>query len=210
MTTSASDTAFAQGINYTMSEQTQLVLASASPRRRDLLRQINIVPDIIDPADIDETPYKGETPKAYAHRISLDKANTVAVRHDNSVILSADTVVACGRRVLPKAEDQKTARACLKLLSGRRHKVTTGMVLVLPDGGVLSKSVCTTVTFKVLSKTDIDRYIASNEWDGKAGGYAIQGLAASFIRFISGSYSNVVGLPLFEVNGWLQAHLKRE
>jgi septum formation protein len=124
------------------------------------------------------------------------------------LILAADTVVALGKRILPKAEDEATARDCLHKLSGRRHRVISGISLVLPDGRQLTKSVTTTVAFKRLSAEDINRYIASGEWDGKAGGYAVQGLGAMFVRFLSGSYSNVVGLPLFEVGGWLQAHLK--
>lgn len=183
------------------------VLASASPRRRNLLAQINIIPDIIDPADIDETPHTGEAPKAYALRISAEKALKVAERRSGALILSADTVVACGHRILPKAEDLSTAKTCLNMLSGRRHRVITGSALILPDGKLLQKAVSTTVTFKRLSHQDMEHYLQSGEWNGKAGGYAIQGLAASFVRFISGSYSNVVGLPLFEINGWLQAHL---
>lgn len=184
-----------------------LVLASASPRRRDLLGQIGITPDAVAPADIDETPTKGELPKPHAERLAREKAAAVAKAHSEALVLAADTVVACGKRILPKAEDEATARACLKLLSGRRHNVITGISLVLPCGRQLTKSVTTKVAFKNLSARDIDRYIASNEWHGKAGGYAIQGLGATFVRIISGSYSNVVGLPLFEVAGWLEAHL---
>ncbi len=186
----------------------ELILASASPRRLELLSQIGVKPDQVVPADIDETPHTGEAPKAYAERVAAEKAAAVAKTNTGSLILAADTVVACGRRILPKAEDEQTARACLALLSGRRHRVISGISLVLADGTQTTKSVSSTVAFKRLSNTDIETYIASQEWHGKAGGYAIQGLAATYIRFLSGSYSNVVGLPLFEVGGWLNTHLK--
>ena len=191
----------------------ELILASASPRRRELLAQIGVTPDRVAPADIDETPLKGELPKAHAERLAREKAAKVAAEcgadKARALILAADTVVACGKRILPKAEDEQTARDCLALLSGRRHRVITGISLVRADGHQTTKSVTTTVSFKVLSPLEIDAYIASGEWHGKAGGYAIQGLAATYIKFISGSYSNVVGLPLFEVGGWLAAHLKQ-
>ncbi|NVJ96807.1 MAG: septum formation protein Maf [Alphaproteobacteria bacterium] len=186
------------------------MLASASPRRRDLLAQIGVTPSAVAPADIDETPQKDELPKPHAERLAREKAAAVAGEHAQALVLAADTVVACGKRILPKAEDEATARACLRMLSGRRHTVITGISLALPTGRQLTKSVSTTVAFKVLSAADIDRYIASGEWHGKAGGYAIQGLGALFVRFISGSYSNVVGLPLFEVGGWLEAHLEQK
>lgn len=185
----------------------RLVLASASPRRRDLLAQIAITPDEIVPADIDETPKSDELPKQYAERMAREKAAAVADLHSDDLVLAADTVVAVGRRILPKAEDEASARRCLHILSGRRHRVISGIALALPDGRALVKSVSTTVAFKRLTTQDIDIYIGSDEWNGKAGGYAIQGLAARYIRFISGSYSNVVGLPLFEVGGWLETHL---
>lgn len=188
----------------------RLILASASPRRRDLLDQIGIKPDAIVPADIDETPFTDELPKPHAERLAREKAAAIKPAHAGDLILAADTVVACGKRILPKAEDETTARQCLKLLSGRRHKVISGISLILPTGDQLTKAVTTTVAFKVLSQADIDRYIDSGEWHGKAGGYAIQGLGATFVRFISGSYSNVVGLPLFEVGGWLNAHLLQD
>lgn len=174
------------------------VLASASPRRRDLLAQIAASPATIDPADIDETPHPGETPARHAVRVARDKAILVATRHPGSHILAADTVVACGRRILPKAEDEATARRCLELLSGRRHRVHGGLVLQSPDGRAATRHVETIVIFKRLTDAEIVWYLASGEWHGKAGGYAIQGLAARFIREILGSYSNVVGLPLFE------------
>ena len=182
----------------------RFVLASASPRRLDLLERLGLVPDAVDPAEIDETPAKDELPAAYAARMGTEKARTVAARHTDAVVLAADTVVAVGRRILPKAEDPMTARACLKLLSGRRHRVFGGVTVIRPqDGGADGQEhhrlVQTTVSFKRLEEREIDSYIDSGEWRGKAGGYAIQGRAEGLIRFVSGSYSNVVGLPLFEV-----------
>ncbi len=183
-----------------------LVLASASPRRRDLLAQIGITPSAILPADIDETPLKAELPRVYALRVASEKAAAIAPDNTGKFILSADTVVAVGKRILPKAEDSDTARTCLKLLSGRKHHVISGISLICPDGRQISKVVKSDVTFAVLSKADIERYIGLGEWDGKAGGYAIQGSAATFIRKLSGSYTNVVGLPLFEVAGMLKGN----
>ncbi|MBI3446230.1 MAG: septum formation protein Maf [Magnetospirillum sp.] len=175
-----------------------LVLASASPRRLDLLRQIGIQPDAVDPAHIDETPLAGELPVPHARRLAEEKARAVLARHPGSYILAADTVVSCGRRILPKAEDEATARKCLELLSGRRHRVVGGICLMTPDGRIGRREVTTTVTFKRLSPGEAAAYLASGEWDGKAGGYAIQGLAARYVRDIQGSYSNIVGLALFE------------
>lgn len=175
-----------------------LVLASASPRRRDLLAQIGIVPDFIDPADVDETPEPRELPRAHAARLAKAKAQAVSVRHTGAVVIGADTVVACGRRILPKPADAEEARRCLVRLSGRRHRVYGGVSLVAPDGSVRNRLVQTAVIFNRLDEQEIARYLESGEWEGKAGGYAIQGLAAAFIRTINGSYSNVVGLPLFE------------
>lgn len=176
----------------------RLVLASASPRRIDLLAQIALSPDQIDPAGIDETPLAGELPARHALRLAEEKARAVAPRHPGAFVLAADTVVACGRRILPKALDAAEARRCLMLLSGRRHRVEGGIALALPAGHVVSRRVETAVIFKRLAASEIDEYLASGEWHGKAGGYAIQGLAARFVRGIIGSYSNVVGLPLFE------------
>lgn len=187
--------------------KSRLILASASPRRLDLLGQIGITPDAVIPADIDETPFERERPKAHAERLAHEKAAKVAENH-KGLILAADTVVVCGHRILPKAEDKATARRCLALLSGRRHRVISGISLIRSGGTQHTKSVTTTVAFKRLSPQDIDGYIASGEWHGKAGGYAIQGLGARFVRHLSGSYSNVVGLPLFEVGGWLETHLE--
>ena len=175
-----------------------LVLASASPRRLDLLRQVGLDPDRVDPADLDEAPRRRELPKAHALRLAAEKAASVAPRHPGAFVLAADTVVACGRRILPKAEDEATARRCLLLLSGRRHRVHGGLALVTPSGRVAQRHVETIVAFKRLTEAEIAAYLASDEWRGKAGGYAIQGRAALFVRALGGSYSNVVGLPLFE------------
>ena len=177
---------------------TPLVLASSSPRRRELLAQIGIVPSAIDPADIDETPLDGELPQVYAARLAEAKARVVAARHPGLPTLGADTVVACGRRILPKAETEADARACLTLLSGRRHRVLGGVCVIGAGGAVQKRLVTTIVTFKRLARDEIEAYIGAGEWQGKAGGYAIQGRAAAFVKFISGSYSNIVGLPLFE------------
>jgi septum formation protein len=175
-----------------------LVLASASPRRLELLRQIGIVPDRIDPAEIDETPGRDEEPPAHALRLAREKARAVVPRHPGAYVLAADTVVACGRRMLPKPTDEAGARRCLELLSGRRHRVYTAIALASPNGLLALRRVDSQVAFKRLSADEIAAYLASGEWQGKAGGYAIQGRAAALIRFVSGSYSNVVGLPLFE------------
>ena len=175
----------------------RLVLASGSPRRLELLRQIGIEPDLIDPAEIDETPLNNETPRLLAGRLAVAKAQAIAVRHAGAIILGADTVVACGRRCLPKAATAEEARACLKLLSGRRHRVHTGIAILSGEQN-LSRIVSSLVTFKKLTSAEIDGYIRSGEWQGKAGGYAVQGKAARYIRALSGSYSGVVGLPLFE------------
>jgi septum formation protein len=180
-------------------ESAAFVLASASPRRLALLAQIGIAPDRVDPADIDETVRRGDLPAKHATRLGREKAIAVAGRHAGAFVLGADTVVACGRRILPKANDAGTARACLERLSGRRHTVYGGVTLIAPDGSARSRLVRTTVTFKRLERGEIAAYLDSGEWEDKAGGYAIQGRAAAYIRFIRGSYSNVVGLPLYEV-----------
>ena len=181
----------------------RLILASASPRRLDLLAQIGIVPDAVIPTDIDETPLKGELPAKLAHRLALQKAAAIT-GHDDAFILAADTVVAVGRRILPKAETTEDAQLCLKLLSGRRHCVYGGIALRTPQGKTLSRLVTTRVRFKSLSDAEKQAYVDSREWDGKAGGYAIQGLAAGFTRDISGSYSNIVGLSLYDITHMLQ------
>ncbi len=179
-----------------------LYLASASPRRLELLKQVGITPDKIIPADIDETPLARELPADYARRISAGKAEKVAALHKDAVIIAADTVVALGRRILPKAETEEEARQCLDLMSGRRHRVLTS-VSVARDGKVRTKLVTSIVQFKRLTPGEIDAYIESGEWRGKAGGYAIQGKAAALISFMSGSYSNIVGLPLYETRALL-------
>jgi septum formation protein len=173
-----------------------LVLASASPRRLALLAQIGITPDRVVSPDIDETPHRDELPRTHAQRLARGKAATAA--DPAAFVLAADTVVAAGRRILPKTETEQQARACLTLLSGRRHRVLTAVVLRTPDGRRGERLVQSVVGFARLTEREIDAYLATEEWQGKAGGYAIQGRAAAFIRFLSGSYSNVVGLPLFE------------
>ncbi|SMC54213.1 septum formation protein [Fulvimarina manganoxydans] len=180
-----------------------LVLASASPRRLALLQQAGIEPDQMMPADLDETPARGEHPRSLAKRLSKDKALATAKRVDqlnyaNAYILAADTVVSVGRDILPKAEIIDDAVASLRMLSGRSHRVYTGVALITPRGALRQRLVETRVRFKRLSRIDIERYIASDEWRGKAGGYAIQGRADSFVVRLVGSYSNVVGLPLYE------------
>jgi septum formation protein len=175
-----------------------LVLASASPRRRDLLAQVGVVPDVIHPADIDETPRRDELPAAYAARVAAEKACAVATRHEGAFVVAADTVVAAGRRILPKPADRDAARRCLELLSGGRHRVYGGLHVRAPDGRTCRRTVQTQVKMKRLEAREINWYLDSGEWDGKAGGYAIQGRAAAFIPWIGGSYENVVGLPLFE------------
>lgn len=179
-----------------------LILASASPRRVDLLSQIGITPDGIQPADIDETPLKDERPRELATRLALAKGQAVASA--GNFTLSADTVVGVGRRILPKAETEAEARKCLDLMSGRRHRIYGGVALIRPDGSALQRLVTTDVRFKRLDHSEIMDYLASGEWQGKAGGYAIQGRAAMFVAWIGGSYSNVVGLPLHETAGLLR------
>lgn len=181
-----------------------LVLASASPRRLDLLRQIGMEPAAVDPADIDESPRSRELPAAYARRMAAAKADAVAPRHPDAFVLAADTAVALGRRILPKAEDPASARYCLELLSGRRHRVLGAVAVIAPDGRRAERLVTTVVAFKRLSRAEIDTYLGCGEWRGKAGGYAIQGRAAALIPWIRGSYPNVVGLPLAEVAALLE------
>lgn len=185
----------------------QLVLASASPRRRDLLAQVGRAPDLILNPDIDETPVTGELPDAHALRLAREKVAQVArdPKAQGAFVIGADTVVACGRRILPKAEDEATASDCLHLLSGRRHRVIGGVAVQAPGGRTGTRKCVTTVAFKRLTENEIGAYIASGEWRDKAGGYAIQGLAAIFVKFISGSYSNVVGLPLYETERLLES-----
>ncbi|MCY4478434.1 MAG: Maf family protein [Rhodospirillales bacterium] len=180
-----------------------LVLASASPRRRALLEQIGYAPDTVEPAALDEAVLPAERPEAHAARLAHEKAAAVAARHPGAFVLGADTVVACGRRILDKAETEESARRCLSLLSGRRHRVFGGVAVIDPTGRAVSRLVRTAVTFKRLSAEEMEDYLAAGEWQGKAGGYAIQGRAAAFVRFVGGSYSNVVGLPLHETYGLL-------
>ena len=183
-------------------EPLPLILASSSPRRLTLLRQIGIVPDQVVSPDIDETPARDELPRLYAARMAAAKA--AAVRSSDHLVLAADTVVAAGRRILPKAGDSDDVRTCLMLLSGRRHRVMTGLILTSPDGRATKRLVESIVTFNRLTDSQIDRYVATREGEGKAGGYAINGQAASFVRFLSGSHSAVVGLPLFETSQLLR------
>jgi septum formation protein len=181
----------------------QLVLASASPRRRELIARLGIVPAAISAADIDETPHPREVPRDYARRMASEKA--LAVTAPGAHVLAGDTVVACGRRILPKAEDEATARACLELLSGRRHRVLSAIALKNPNGTLREKLSETVVRFKQLDREEVEAYIAGGDWEGKAGGYAIQGSAEGLIAWISGSHSGVVGLPLFETRALLRS-----
>lgn len=176
----------------------RLILASASPRRRDLLRQIGLTPDSIVAADLDETPLPDEAPQRLAERLACAKAGHVLPDFPDDFVLAADTVVSCGLRILPKTETREQAADCLHLLSGRRHRVTTGVALHAPGGRLASRRVSTVVRFKVLSAAEQAHYLESGEWQGKAGGYAIQGLADAFVASLNGSWSNVVGLPLHE------------
>jgi septum formation protein len=178
-----------------------LVLASESPRRKALLAQVGIVPGAIVPAHVDESPTKNELPRAHALRLAVAKAKAVASgwREGPALILAADTVVTCGRRILPKADTRDAVRACLETLSGRRHQVWTAIAVAKGNAPeVRSRTVVTRVSFKRLSRAEIDVYLACREGEGKAGGYAIQGRAEAFVRQVNGSWSNVVGLPLFE------------
>lgn len=181
------------------------ILASASPRRVALLKEIGIAPDKVMPAAIDETHPAGELPRQGAQRLAREKLRIVAAKEPKAFVLAADTIVACGRRILPKAETAEDVRMCLRLLSGRRHRVYTGVALRTPDGKILERITESIVTFRQLSSREIDVYAACGEGIGKTGGYAIQGRASAYIRFISGSYSNIVGLPLFEVAQMLRS-----
>lgn len=187
-----------------MADPQRLILASASPRRLQLLAQVGIQPDAVLAADLDETPQRTETPRLLASRLAAAKAQHVAARAAGAFVLAADTVVAVGRRVLPKAEDAREVAECLKLLSGRSHKVLTGVAAASPAGKLAVRLVESRVRFKRLSAAEIDRYLASGEGVGKAGGYAIQGLAGAFVIELSGSYSGVVGLPLYETANLLE------
>ncbi|MBA4161823.1 MAG: septum formation protein Maf [Novosphingobium sp.] len=182
----------------------QLVLASSSPRRRDLLARIGLMPDRIESPDIDESPLKGELPRAYALRLAQAKAQAVA-RREGEVVIAGDTTVAAGRRILPPADTIEVQRSLLKILSGRRHDCISAVCVIDAAGTVRTRMVETVVAFKRLTDDELDAYIASGEGLGKAGGYAIQGRAEALIRFVAGSHSGVVGLPLFETRALLKA-----
>ena len=175
------------------------ILASSSKRRLELLSQIGVKPDLILSPNIDEKIFSKELPHIYVKRMSLEKNRVFQPKYPESIILTADTVVSIGRRILPKTMDINKAEECLKLISGRRHKVFTSFTLHTPNSSLKTKTIKSIIKFKRLHPDEISYYLASKEWEGKAGGYAIQGIAASFINFISGSYSNVVGLPLAEL-----------
>ncbi len=181
------------------------ILASASPRRHDLLAQIGLTPEQIIPADINEDPIEGELPRAHALRLACEKAKKVASTHTKQIILASDTVVGVGRRILPKTEAREAAEACLRLLSGRSHRVFTGVAVIDSEGGLRSRVSETRLKMKRLSEPEIIEYLESGEWNGKAGGYGIQGLAGAYIHHISGSYTGVVGLPVYETRALLIA-----
>lgn len=183
----------------------RLILASASPRRLDLLARIGVVPDAVLPADIDESVPRGELPRVHALRLAREKAEAVAAMEPDALVLGADTVVAVGRRILPKVEDEATLRTCMRLLSGRRHRVLTGVALHVPGGRVRERLVQTMIAMKHLSESEIEYYASHGEWRGKAGGYALQGYGEVYVRHIAGSYSNVVGLPLAETRALLKS-----
>ena len=187
-----------------ISKPVRLILASQSPRRKELLAQIGVYPDDIIPADINEIPLKKEIPLKLAARLASEKASSVALTAPDNWVLAADTVVACGRRILGKPENISEAERFLKLLSGRRHRVISGVCLITPNKKKIIKTIVTAVKFKLLSKEELESYLEAEEWHGKAGGYAIQGYAGTFVKWISGSSSNVVGLPLFETAGMLR------
>jgi septum formation protein len=183
----------------------KLVLASASPRRLDLLARIGVEPDAVIPADVDESVPKGELPRDHALRLAREKAQVVAAKEPDALVLAADTVVAVGRRILPKVEDEDSLRACRRLLSGRRHRVLTGVALAIPGDGIRERLGETMIAMKSLSPQEIDYYAGHGEWRGKAGGYALQGYGEVYVRHIAGSYSNVVGLPLAETRVLLKS-----
>jgi septum formation protein len=183
----------------------RLILASASPRRLDLLARIGVKPTAAVPADIDESVQRGELPRVHALRLAREKAEAVAAKEPDALVLAADTVVAVGRRILPKVEDEATLRACMKLLSGRRHRVLTGVALAIPGKGVRERLGETMIAMKRLSEEEIAYYESHGEWRGKAGGYALQGYGEVYVRHIAGSYSNVVGLPLAETRVLLKS-----
>src|SRR5438477_5499204 len=183
----------------------RLILASASPRRLDLLARIGVAPDAVIPADVDESVSRGELPREHAQRLAREKAEAVAANEPDALALGADTVVAVGRRILPKVEDEETLRACMRLLSGRRHRVLTGVALAIPGKPMRERLVETTIAMKRISSEEIDYYASDGEWRGKAGGYALQGYGEVYVRHIAASYSNVVGLPLAETRVLLKS-----
>ena len=189
------------------SQQPKIVLASASPRRRDLLAQIGIVPVRVIATDIDESERRGERAMDYARRMAVGKASAAAASlSGDEAVIAGDTVVVRGRTILPKAEKEDDARRCLAMLSGRRHRVLGGIALWLPGGSIVSRVVASSVIMKRLEAREVDAYIATGDWEGKAGGYAIQGPAAAFIRHVEGSYSNIVGLSLYDVAAMLRGN----
>jgi septum formation protein len=183
----------------------RLILASASPRRLDLLARIGVTPDRVIAPDIDESVPRGELPREHALRLAREKAQAVAALEPEALVLAADTVVAVGRRILPKVEDEATVRACMALLSGRRHRVLTGVALAIPGKPMRERLVETMIAMKRLGPEEIDYYAGHGEWRGKAGGYALQGYGEVYVRHIAGSYSNVVGLPLAETRVLLKS-----
>ncbi|MEL0253996.1 MAG: nucleoside triphosphate pyrophosphatase [Novosphingobium sp.] len=187
------------------SSSPQLVLASASPRRLELLGRLGIKPAQVVATDIDESPLRGERPRAHAVRLAAEKARAASRFAPDAIILAGDTVVGAGARILPKAEDEATARECLTLLSGRRHRVFSAIAVLTPDGRMREALSETIVRFKRLSEQELEDYLAAGEWRGKAGGYAIQGSAEGFCDWLSGSHSGVIGLPLFETRRLVRA-----
>jgi septum formation protein len=184
-------------------QRPHLVLASASPRRLELLAQIGLTPDVVDPTEIDETPQKGETARRLALRLARAKAEAAAARHPKSYVLAADTVVAVGRRLLAKPEDAADAARMLDLISGRAHRVLTGVAVVAPGGRVAARLSETRLQFKRLTRQELADYVESGEWRGKAGGYGVQGRAGAFVAALNGGYTGVVGLPLYETRALL-------
>ena len=187
-----------------MTAAPRFILASASPRRLELLGRLGLSPDAVDPADIDETPRPRERPEPHVRRLADEMAARVAARHPGQVVLAADTLVAAGQRLLPKADDEATARACLKLLSGRRHQVLTAVTVVDAEGRARQRLSSSIVRLPALTAAEIDAYLESGEWRGKAGGYAIQGRFEAHVAAIAGSYSGIIGLPLFETRALLR------
>ena len=188
-----------------LSSKPPLILASASPRRVALLAQIGIVPDQIVPADIDESAVRGELPSVYAKRMAIEKTQTIAAKYPDAFVIGADTVVACGRRILPKAEDEQTAKSCMTLLMGRSHRVYGGLALAVPQDKIRAKVSYSHVAMRRLDAGELSDYLAFGDWDGKAGGYAIQGQAARYITKIQGSYSQIMGLDIYHISQMLKS-----